>query len=269
MAGPRIVALVDTSSYADDVLRMAHDLSRWSDGEFHVLSEAEVLMPGLLDNASKARAKGEALEQVRADLSERVQALGARPDVQVVDTDILDAALGAMSGKGFFVAGIKGSGILRRIFIGSTVVKLIERSSVPVIAVPRGHRVETPLHLYVGVAPGEPFEPRPVRELVARLGGNVGLVTFFSVVAEGAKAADATPEVLRKAEADCALTVPTIVQVLPGELGLAGLKEHAAADPHALLVLRRGARELADQLFRRFFINELVYEAKVPLVVLP
>lgn len=262
MAASRIVALVDTSSYADDVLRMAHDLSRWSGGDFHILSEAEVVMPGLLDNASKARARQGALEQVRNDLSERVEALGVQPEVQVVDTDVLDAALGAMPDKGFFVAGIKGSGILRRIFIGSTVVKLIERSPMPVIAVPRGHRVKLPLHLYVGVTPGGTFEPGPVRDLVVRL------VTFFSVVADDAKAADAT-EALRKAEVDPALTVPTTVQVLPGELGLAGLKEHAAVDPHALLVLRRGGRELADQLFRRFFINELVYEAKVPLVVLP
>ncbi len=269
MANLRIIALADTSPYVDDVLRMAKDLSQWCDGDLHVLSEAEVVMPGLLDNAAKAQAKVHALEQVRNDLAERLKSYGAAPSLQVVDFDVLEAALGAMPERGFFVAGIKGSGILRRIFMGSTVVKLIERSPVPVIAVPRGHRVLTPLHLYVGVAPGELFEPSPVRDLVAQLGRHVGLVTFFSVASDGAKAADAALEGLRKADADCALKVPTTVQVLSGELGLAGLKDHAASDPHALLVLRRGGRELTDQLFRRYFINELVYEGRVPLVTLP
>ncbi len=269
MAAPRIIALADTSPYADDVLRMALDLSRWSGGELLVLSEAEVLMPGLLDNEAKARAKETALEVAREALAQRVAALGASPQVRVMESGLLDEARAAMPDKGFFVAGIKGSGILRRIFIGSTVVKLIERSTVPVVAVPRGQRVTTPLHLYVAVAPDAPFDPEPVRDLVASFGGNVGLVTFFSVADLDAKAQELALAGLKMAEAECALAQPTLVQVLPGEIGLAGLKEHAADDPHALLVLRRGGRELVDQLFRRYFINELVYDARVPLVVLP
>lgn len=269
MERTRITALVDASPYADDVLRMAQDLSRWTGSPWQVLSQAEVLMPGLLDNAAKASAKADALARVHTQLAEAVRDMDPPPHMQVVDSDVLDAALETTPAPGFFVAGLKGSGILRRIFIGSTVVKLIERSPVPVFAVPRGERLQAPLHLYVGVAPGAPFEGAPLRELVARFGANVGLVTLFSVVAEGEKETQAAHDHLRQVETDLALQVPTMVQLLPGAVGLAGLKEHAATDPHALLVLRRGGRELTDQLFRRYFINELVYDARVPLVVLP
>ncbi len=269
MAQLRIVALADASPYAEDVLYMAHHLARWTGGELMVLNEAEPVMPGLLDNETKARVKADAMQQAREQLAGRLAALGAEADVRVVDSGLLDEAMAAMPGAGFFVVGIKGSGMLRRIFIGSTVVKLIDQSPVPVVAVPRGERLTTPLHLYVGVEPGDRIDPAPVRELVERLAGNVGSATYFSVTRVGERAEAEALEGLRRARADCALDLPTDVQVLPGDLGLAELKDHAATDPHALLVLRRGGRELTHQLFRRFFINELVYAGRAPMVVLP
>lgn len=270
MSKLRVLALVDGSPYADDVLRMAHDLARWSGGELEVLSEVEPVMPGLMDGASKDRSKQEALEAGQRSLKERVAGLGV-PDapVHVVASGLLDAALEAMPGPGFFVVGIKGTGILRRIFIGSKVVELIERTPVPVVAVPRGMRIEPPLHLYVGVAPDEPFLPEPLRDLVRSIGGNVGRATFFSMAGGGGEGATAAAAGLRMAEAACGLQVPTEQEVVAGEAGLAALKERMVLDRRSLLVLRRGGRELVDQLFRRYFINELVYEAHVPLVVLP
>jgi|GEM_PF-5930879 nucleotide-binding universal stress UspA family protein len=269
MSQLRVVALADSSPYADDVLYMAHNLSRWTGGELLVLSEAEAMTSGMLDNEMKARMKADAVQATRDRLGARIAALGMKAEVRVVVGGLLDDALAAMSGPGFFVAGIKGTGVLRRILIGSTVVKLIERSPVPVMAVPRGERLTAPLHLYVGVAPGEPFDTAPLHRLLVDLGGNVGHVSFFSVTSDDDRAQAVALEGLRRVEADRAFTVPTDVQVLPGELGLAELKDHVASDPHALLVLRKGGRELSDQLFRRFFINDLVYAGKAPMVVLP
>lgn len=269
MAELRIVALADGSPYADDVLFMAHQLARWTNGQVTVIHEVEVVMPGLLDNETKARAHADAVEGGRAALERRISALGMESEVIITYGDLLDRALEAMSGPGFFVAGIKGSGLLRRVLIGSTVVKLIERSPVPVLAVPRGERLTAPLHLYVGVEPGGRFEAAPVQALVQQFTGNVGATTFFSVTREGERArTEALVELERSREA-CALPMPTHVHALPGDLGLAELKDHVATDPHALLVLRKGGRELSDQLFRRYFINELVYAGRAPMVVLP
>ncbi len=36
-----------------------------------------------------------------------------------------------------------------------------------------------------------------------------------------------------------------------------------------MLIVQKGSRLLTDQLFRRFLINELVYEGQTPLIVLP
>ena len=36
-----------------------------------------------------------------------------------------------------------------------------------------------------------------------------------------------------------------------------------------ILVVQKGSRLLTDQLFRKFLINELVYQGQTPLVVLP
>ncbi|MBK7426529.1 MAG: hypothetical protein IPI60_05615 [Saprospiraceae bacterium] len=36
-----------------------------------------------------------------------------------------------------------------------------------------------------------------------------------------------------------------------------------------LIVQKKGSRLLTDQLFRKFLINELVYDAQTPLIVLP
>ena len=36
-----------------------------------------------------------------------------------------------------------------------------------------------------------------------------------------------------------------------------------------LLIVQKGSRLLTEQLFRRFLINELVYEGQTPMIVLP
>lgn len=36
-----------------------------------------------------------------------------------------------------------------------------------------------------------------------------------------------------------------------------------------LLIVQKGSRMLTDQLFRKFVVNELVYEGKTPLIILP
>ncbi|MNE57231.1 hypothetical protein D3C80_1521830 [compost metagenome] len=36
-----------------------------------------------------------------------------------------------------------------------------------------------------------------------------------------------------------------------------------------MLIVQKGSRHLTDQLFRKFLINELVYEGQTPLIVLP
>ena len=36
-----------------------------------------------------------------------------------------------------------------------------------------------------------------------------------------------------------------------------------------ILIVQKGSRLLTDQLFRKFLINELVYEGQTPLIILP
>jgi hypothetical protein len=38
---------------------------------------------------------------------------------------------------------------------------------------------------------------------------------------------------------------------------------------HDLLVVQKGSRGLKDKLFRKYLVNELIYEGQIPLIVLP
>lgn len=269
MVGPlHILALADDSPYATDVLQMARDLAGWTCGEVHVMSQVEMVMPALVDSTTKVHMQQEAMDARRQELEQHLKALGIQARTTVVARGLLDEAMAALDGDGFVVVGLKGSGGLRRIFIGSTVVKLIDRTTVPVLAVPQGNHLRPPLHLYVAVAPDGPFTPASLQHLVSRLGDKVGRITFFTSVDQGAPSEQAL-ERLRKAQAECGLALPTEVELHQGAEGLSALKQHVADHPNALLVLNRGGRELLDQLFRRFFINELVYEGHVPMVVMP
>lgn len=46
------------------------------------------------------------------------------------------------------------------------------------------------------------------------------------------------------------------------------LKERVELTEDSFLVLQQGSRSLSDKLFRKFMVNELVFNAKTPLIVL-
>ncbi|MGV3657517.1 MAG: hypothetical protein ACO1NX_06165, partial [Chitinophagaceae bacterium] len=53
-----------------------------------------------------------------------------------------------------------------------------------------------------------------------------------------------------------------------GKNALDAIKEHMRQNKDAYLVVQRGSRTFDDSVLRRFMINELVYSASVPMVVL-
>jgi uncharacterized protein (DUF488 family) len=61
----------------------------------------------------------------------------------------------------------------------------------------------------------------------------------------------------------------SLYELYQGDESLPSLKNIIMAKHNEFIIVQRGSRMFVDQVFRKFLINELVYEGHTPLIILP
>lgn len=267
----KILALIDFSDYTVPVVKAAYHWSMLSGAEFHVLHKAELILPGFVDSEIKEKWGKDAEKNVVIEINDLLKsAIGAElPEEQIhVTTQRLLPFFSKIITQYDFImifVGVKGNGILKNIFIGNTVLKIIDNFSVPVAAIPKHYVLKTPLNLYVAVNDEHGFSTDVLRKSI----GNLMLhsIQFISVMKSGGNRAE-YEKYLRTTSA----AFPKIqsgYKILEGEDVFTQLKALMVNHKNALLVVQKGSRTYSDMISRKFLVNELVNDANIPLVVLP
>ena len=93
-------------------------------------------------------------------------------------------------------------------------------------------------------------------------------ITFFSLTKPNEKTKD-----IEKYLADLTLLFAdrfdTTFTIYEGNNPFADIKKVINNKIDEILIVQKGSRLLTDQLFRKFLINELIYEGQTPLIILP
>lgn len=80
---------------------------------------------------------------------------------------------------------LKEGGALKRLFIGSTTLSVIEESDMLTVTVPTETKMNLPEKLLVGVHPNYPLNPEHFHRVLKGLENNVKNIEFFTILKEG------------------------------------------------------------------------------------
>lgn len=269
----RFIVLVDFSAYSENLLTYACDWGQRIGAELLLVHQTVVLTPAFTDRESRAgiarQINAEALEKLR-----KLRETLLPPEITVsysVSEKPLQVTLPVLLSEPFeqlIFVGLKGAGLLKKFFIGSTAVQVIELADNIVAAIPKGVSKFSPGKLFVAVSEKHAFNVPAFNHFLGFTGDGIENITFFNLARPGEDCSG-----IEKQLGDLANRFSgnynAVYAIYEGNNAFEDIKQLINDKTEEMLVVQKGSRLLADQLFRKFLINELVYEGQTPLVVLP
>ena len=269
----RFIILIDFSDYSSNLIRYACDWAMQLDAELLLVHQTYVLAPALTD----VEGKKNIAQQLKKDALCKLQSLSNEliPPIVKVSFFVSDLSLQITLPKiletpfeSLIFAGIKGTGLLKKIFMGSVVLQVIESANHLVVAMPKEIATYSQRKIYVAVTDKYPLNQLELTKFLSFICCENTSITFFYL----AKPTHNTDEMVN-CPADLTMLYAdrfsTDFTIYEGINIFADIKKVINNQIDEILVVQKGSRLLTDQLFRKFLINELVYEGQTPLVVLP
>ncbi|RDV13579.1 universal stress protein [Pontibacter diazotrophicus] len=269
------LVLYDFSSYARQALRVAHQWSLWTGADVHLLHNLEAAyIPAMADREVRqqveAGSRSEAFDKLQRSYEE-VTGKPVRPErvhISVASLTFTINKLVREHNTQLLFAGLKGNGVLKRIFIGSTILKLLEHAITPVVAIPKKIHEFKHLTLHVAVSYHYAFNSTHLRQILQLMGQKIKALVFISVLTKDDDRQRAISH-LAKLEDSFSEQAPVSSRLFEGNAPFALVKAYMKEQEDGVLLAQRGSRALSDRLFREFFINELVHDASIPIIILP
>ena len=269
----RFIVLIDFSPHSEQLLRFAYDWSKRADAVLLTFHNTMALSPLMTPYETKTilteRANYQAWEQLRA-FTETVLP-GATSIQHLVSEKNLVVALRELLKKPFHhlvFLGIKGTGLLKKIFIGSQAVNVIDGIDSLIVAMPQHAPCCAPDAIHVAVQKTYPLNLIELNKII-RLNGAVGSkIIFFSVVTPEDDR-EATERYLKELSALYSDKKEAAYELYSGDESWRDLKKIIKGKQNEFIVVQRGSRMFLDQIARKFLINDLVYEGHTTLIIMP
>lgn len=269
----RVIILIDLSEDSENLLRFARTVAKNSGAEFILLHRMDIPIPTLTEPKHKQSIREEEAERVLGILKKMVDAnLGNVPVVKyhITHENITHSISKLRSEKSpnYLFLGMKENGILKKLFLGNTTIKVIDHSLDPVYAVPKfsiGGDVST---LYIGVDQKFDVNLKVLQEIINFSLPGIRQLVFFSIIRHSDETktnldhlGSLTEKLSKNFDISCRVYIAKDV--------LQGIKLFMKDADNSILVVQRGSRMFTDHIGRNFLINELVNDASMPILVLP
>lgn len=269
----RFIVLIDFSEYSNHLIQYALDWSKEADASIVLLHETSVASPALADSETKQQITSHHNEQALQQLKTLVNPyIDHRVDISYVVSDVpllfsLPKLLKEPYDHLVFV-GIKGTGILKQLFLGSVALEIIRNTQNIVVAMPNDIDRFSHEKIYVAVNQRKPLNLDQLNYFLQFFNHENTHITFFYLAKpnENTQPVEKKLHHLSESFADRFKTSHAIYE---GQNRLEDIKKVINNTIEEILIVQKGSRLLTDQIFRRFLINDLVYEGATPLVVLP
>lgn len=269
----RFIVLIDFSSYSKDLLLYAADWARSIEAELVLVHKTFVISPALADAESKKAmalaAREEAAHKLETFASELVPP-GTIYSVEVTD-GALESFLSALLSQPFehlLFVGLKGTGLLKQLFIGSVALDVIEHTNEVVVAIPKHINRFSHEKLMIAVSDKHAFNVLALNNFLQFLDNQKTRIQFFYLAQPYEKTGNMEKQ-LKELAALFSARFPTGYKIYEGESPFEDIRKVINNKVNEILIVQKGSRLFSDQLFRKFLINELVYEGETPLIVLP
>jgi nucleotide-binding universal stress UspA family protein len=269
----RFIVLIDFSSYSKDLLLYATDWARSIGAELVLVHKTFVMAPALADTESKQAMALAAREEAEHKLEKFANELvppGTVFSVEVTE-GALEKFLSVLLSQPFehlLFVGLKGTGLFKQLFIGSVALDVIEHTNEVVVAIPKNIKQFSHEKLMIAVSDKHAFNVLALNNFLQFLDNGKTRIQFFYLALPNEKT-DNVEKQLKELTALFATRFPTEYKIYEGESPFEDIRKVINNKVDEILIVQKGSRLLSDQLFRKFLINELVYEGETPLIVLP
>jgi nucleotide-binding universal stress UspA family protein len=269
----RLIVLIDFSPYAETLLQLAGTWSKLLDADIVLVHQIVGIVPAFTDAGSRDHIleieKKEAQQQLAAR-AEKILPASASVSYQISEQSLLISLPGMLrpDSNDLVLVGLKGTGILKKIFIGSTATKIIEQLACITVAVPAHLTRLLPEKLIVSLNYKYPLHEPAFDTLLDAFGKSVKQLEFITVITPGDDETESLGY-LQGLHSRYQQRISSSFHAFKGDDALSEIKAYVHHKEHSILVAQRGSRSLSDLLFRKFLVNELVHEGATPLIIIP
>ncbi|ERM81702.1 hypothetical protein P872_19590 [Rhodonellum psychrophilum GCM71 = DSM 17998] len=269
----RFIVLVDFSEHSANLIQYAYDWSKLVDAKLLLYHKTTIVSPALADNETRhsiaQMINEKALDKLKT-LSKSTLPENANVQYSVSETNLLLSLQNFLEEpfEHLIFTGMKGTGFLKKIFLGSTTIQIIENINNLMVAIPKDISSFSPIDLYVAVSENHPLNILELNRLLNFTGGKSKKITFFYFAKDNEETLGMEKQ-LRDLTLLFGEKYITDFEIYQGTDAFEKIKLVINNKTKELLVIQKGSREWTDQLFRKFMINELVYAGETPLVILP
>jgi hypothetical protein len=269
----RFIVLIDFSEYSRNLIKYAYEWSEKVNAELLLVHQTTVLAPVLTDNESRKNiaehADKEALRNLMLLAKELIPST-IKVSFNVSENN-LQHSLSILLKEPFdhlIFAGIKGTGLLKKLFLGSTTLQVIDNVKNCIVAMPKEIDTFTHEKIYVAVSDKHPLNISELYKFLSFIDHKNTKITFF-YLAKPNEESKGIKTHLNELTKMFSHEYEVSFVIYEGNDPFTDIKKVINNKIDEILVVQKGSRLLTDQLFRRFLINELVYEGQTPLIVLP
>lgn len=269
----RLFVLLDFSVYSKGELILAKKWAEWYGFEIIVLHQMDVVLPSLADKDLRLKITYDQkieLGKLWFDLHEEVFGQSYPVKFEILNESVISFLENNLdpTSNDLIIMGLKGSGKLKQIFIGSMVNMVVEQLNQLTIAVPKNLEIYEPNTLIISVHTKFPLNENAFEKFLKIIPKSIQSLKFISVLT------DQDDEITLKAYLSM-LTEKHVGEfevssmVFSGNNPLNEIKNHFEGRNDIFLMVQKGSRSFTDKLFRKFMVNELVYDGSIPLIILP
>jgi hypothetical protein len=269
----RFIVLIDFSEYSDNLIRYVYDWSVHADAELLLVHRTAVITPAHTDievrEQIKRQTNAEGLRKLKA-LAKDIIPPTARVSY-IVSERQLRFTLNSLLSEPFnnlIFTGISGTGLLKKVFLGSTAIRVINNTKNIVVTMPKEIAVYSHEKIFVAVTEQHPLNLLELNKFLNFIDRENTSITFFYLAAPNEKT-NAIEKQLKNLTSTFANKFNTSFAIYKGSNPFEDIKKVINSKIDEILIVQKGSRLLTDQLFRKFLINELVYDGQTPLIVLP
>ncbi|MCX7546987.1 universal stress protein [Xanthomarina sp. F1114] len=269
----RFILLIDFSEYSRNLIKYAYEWSIEANARILLLHQSNALVPTLADSETKEQiiqqTNNDALRELKT-LAQSIIPNTANFSYSVSENHF-QISLSKLLSEPFdnlVFVGLKGTGMFKKLFLGSVALEIIRNTENIVVAMPKEIDSYTHEKIYIAVNEKKPLNIIELNNFLRFIDSENTHITFFYLAYPDEETKQIENQ-LRELSEKFANRFNTDFAIYEGKNRLEDIKKVINNKIDEILIVQRGSRFLTDQIFRRFLINDLVHEGQTPLIVLP
>lgn len=269
----RFIILIDFSEGSSNLIKYACHWNQQIDAALVLVHKMTVSMSPMTPNENKMeiikQTHSKALNNIKELTKDiipentKVSYVVSEKDLTHILKELLDEDF-----DNLILVGLKHKKTVEKIVLGSTVVHLIDNIKNNIVAKPKDLDVSCKEKIFVAVSDKFPLNILALNNFLNFIKQDNTSITFFHISNHNGKEKEVT-RILQELSDLFSARYKTDYRIYKSKKSVEDIKKIVNNVDNEILVVQRGTRFFTDKLFRKFLVNELIYEGNTPMMVLP